>query len=187
MSQYLPKNTKTGDFKQQRTLYGTLFVIPERLASIRAVVLAFTANKQTNEQTNKRTLSIIYIDTYIYVTPCIGRFTPEEKAKRHPCAYLPFGHGPRNCIGMRFALFEMKMALITILQKYRIVLAPETEVRELTKNRCVVVSTCMLKRLVNVFSSLFEESMFCCEYLHVKMIGALFLISFHMTAFSLMS
>ena len=77
-----------------------------------------------------------------------------------PCAYLPFDHGPRTCIGMRFAPFEMKMALISILQKYRIVLAPETEVRELTKNRCVVVSTCMLKRLVNFFSSLFEESIF---------------------------
>ena len=55
------------------------------------------------------------------------RFTPEEKAKRHPCAYLPFGHGPRNCIGMRFAMLEVKMALIGILQKYRIVLAPGTE------------------------------------------------------------
>ena len=50
MSRYLPKNTKTGDFKQQRTLSGSFFVIPERLASIRAVVLAFTANKQTNTQ-----------------------------------------------------------------------------------------------------------------------------------------
>ena len=53
-----PKNTKTGDFNTQRTLSGLFFVIPERLASIRAVVLAFTANKQTNKQT----LSIIYID-----------------------------------------------------------------------------------------------------------------------------
>ena len=58
MSPYLPKNTKTGDFNTQRTFYESFFVIPERLASIRAVVLAFTANKQTN----KRTLSIIYID-----------------------------------------------------------------------------------------------------------------------------
>ena len=49
MSRYLPKNTKMGDFNTQRTLSGSFFVIPERLASIRAVVLAFTANKQTNK------------------------------------------------------------------------------------------------------------------------------------------
>ena len=48
MSRYLHKNTKTGDFNTQRTLSGSFFVIPERLASIHAVGLAFTANKQTN-------------------------------------------------------------------------------------------------------------------------------------------
>ena len=54
MSRYLPKNTKTGDFNTQRTLSGPFFVIPEHLALIRAVVLPFTANKQTN------TLNYIY-------------------------------------------------------------------------------------------------------------------------------
>ena len=41
MSWYLPENTKTGDFNRQRTLSGSFFVIPERLASI-------CAGKQTN-------------------------------------------------------------------------------------------------------------------------------------------
>ena len=56
------------------------------------------------------------------------RFTPEEKTNRHPCAFLPFGAGPRVCIGSRFALLEEKMALIEILSKYKFELAPETKV-----------------------------------------------------------
>ena len=63
------------------------------------------------------------------VVTFICRFTPEEKGKRHPCAYMPFGYGPRSCIGMRFALLEAKMALIEIVSKFRIVLAPETKVK----------------------------------------------------------
>ena len=41
MSQYLLESTKTGDFNPRRTLSVSFFVIPERLASIRSVVLAF--------------------------------------------------------------------------------------------------------------------------------------------------
>ena len=43
----LPESTKTGDFNPPRTLRGSFFIIPERLASIRAIDLGFTANKQT--------------------------------------------------------------------------------------------------------------------------------------------
>ena len=63
--------------------------------------------------------------------PPFLRFTPEEKAKRPALCHIPFGWGPRNCVGMRFALMEVKMALIDVLKKYSFVETPETEVSSL--------------------------------------------------------
>jgi len=56
------------------------------------------------------------------------RFTAEKIKGRHPCLHLPFGEGPRMCIGMRFGLMQTKVALATMLRTYEFSLASATEV-----------------------------------------------------------
>ncbi|RLU15174.1 hypothetical protein DMN91_012168 [Ooceraea biroi] len=46
------------------------------------------------------------------------RFNEENKDKIHPYTYLPFGLGPRKCIGNRFALMETKLLIAELLQKF---------------------------------------------------------------------
>jgi cytochrome P450 len=41
---------------------------------------------------------------------------------------MPFGMGPRNCVGMRFAMEEMKIALCTIVKNFRFFPVAETPV-----------------------------------------------------------
>lgn len=56
------------------------------------------------------------------------RFNSDQVAKRHAFTYLPFGEGPRICIGKRFGLLQVKVALIKILSEFRITICEETEI-----------------------------------------------------------
>jgi len=73
----------------------------------------------------------LHMDPYYFPNPekfDPDRFTEEEKQKRHHFAYLPFGEGPRNCIGMRFGLLQTKVGLATILSNYELHVCEETPV-----------------------------------------------------------
>lgn len=48
------------------------------------------------------------------------RFNEENKQNIVPCSYLPFGEGPRNCIGDRFAVLSGKVGIIYVLKKFRV-------------------------------------------------------------------
>ncbi|XP_073813631.1 probable cytochrome P450 6a21 [Musca autumnalis] len=56
------------------------------------------------------------------------RYDPEEVQKRHSMAWIPFGDGPRNCIGMRFGKMQVRVLLISLLRDYRFTLTKNTPV-----------------------------------------------------------
>jgi cytochrome P450 len=52
------------------------------------------------------------------------RFSPEARAKQHRYQYIPFGAGPRVCVGQRFAMMEAMLILGQWLLRYRVTLPP---------------------------------------------------------------
>ena len=52
------------------------------------------------------------------------RFAPDRVKKRHRFAFLPFGGGPRVCVGAGFAMAEACLVLATIAHAYRLRVVP---------------------------------------------------------------
>nr|UOV22656.1 cytochrome P450 6a23 [Epicauta chinensis] len=55
------------------------------------------------------------------------RFSDEMVQKRHQYAHIPFGEGPRICIGLRFGMVQTKLGITSLLRNYQIKINPRTQ------------------------------------------------------------
>ncbi|KAI1300126.1 Thromboxane-A synthase [Halotydeus destructor] len=70
-------------------------------------------------------------------------FNPERfsgQRKVEAIAYQPFGAGPRNCVGMRFAVLQIKLAMAEFLLKYKFERGPTSEGFQLEQNEEFAIS-----------------------------------------------
>lgn len=81
--------------------------------------------KQIHHQISGTTVVIpvhgIHNDPDIYENPTIfnpDRFSKNEISKRSKFSFLPFGAGLRGCVGIRFAMLEMKISMAKILSEF---------------------------------------------------------------------
>ncbi|KAF5285370.1 hypothetical protein FQR65_LT13260 [Abscondita terminalis] len=106
----------------------------------RVSVKSYTIKAENNEERdlvlNKNTSIILPIHATHYNPKYFPnpevfdpeRFNEENSKNIVPYTFLPFGHGPRNCIALRFALLEVKIGLVEILKDCNIVRTAKTRV-----------------------------------------------------------
>ncbi|EDW74204.2 uncharacterized protein Dwil_GK21510 [Drosophila willistoni] len=72
----------------------------------------------------------IHHDPAVYPEPhkfIPERFLADQLAQRPTAAWLPFGDGPRNCIGMRFGKMQTSIALVQLLRRFHFSICPRTD------------------------------------------------------------
>jgi cytochrome P450 len=92
----------------------------------------------------------------LYAEP--NRFLPERWESLRPSQfeYLPFGAGSHFCLGMRFAMLELKLVLSSLIQRYRVEVRPRARVDRLF--RMALVPRAALPLLVNKQDRNFRRS-----------------------------
>lgn len=69
------------------------------------------------------------------------RFSDENKNSRHGYTHIPFGEGPRICIGMRFGLMQTKVGLASLLRNFKFSVNEKTQEPLKMKPNTLVLST----------------------------------------------
>lgn len=73
----------------------------------------------------------IHYDEHYYPNPeefNPEHFTPEKVALRDSIEWLPFGDGPRNCVGLRFGLMQTRVGLAYLLKNFKFSVSEKTQI-----------------------------------------------------------
>ena len=69
------------------------------------------------------------------------RFSEENRENIDPDTYLPFGIGPRNCIGSRFALMELKTIFYYLMLNFKFEVTEKTQIPLKLANNPIGIKT----------------------------------------------
>ncbi|PVD34491.1 hypothetical protein C0Q70_05766 [Pomacea canaliculata] len=108
--------------------------------------------EELDEKLGKKEVDYETVQELTYLEMCLNEtmrlyppgvaHTPEGRASRHPFSFLPFGYGPRNCIGMRLVLVEMKMAIAALLRQFSPVRSPKASIVNTNARLSTLKKTC---------------------------------------------
>jgi len=83
-------------------------------------------------------------DEKLYANPNTfdpDNFTPERVKERDSVEWLPFGEGPRNCIGMRFGQMQTRIGLSFLLKDFKFSVCDQTTIPMVYNKKTFLISS----------------------------------------------